>query len=170
MKYTHPSVIKLFGTLQEYIPILEEGTTGGADPTAWSRGNIEVKLRNGTYRVSVTNFWDTEIKVSRRAPLIPGLKNNFSELADYMISREYVDKKGYQDTVTQHYKGTGGLILISRILKELKATGINYADQAAQEEKLKRLLMEYYKKAVHPDLTHKQFKPHWDEFCKRNFI
>ena len=132
-KYTHPSVVKLFAAIQEYVPILEEGTTRGADPTAWSRGNIEVKVCFVTYLVSVNNFWDTEIKVSRRGPLIRGLKNNFSELADFMISREYVDKKGYQDIVTQHHKGTGGIKLIYRLLKELKATGINYADQAAQE-------------------------------------
>ena len=133
-KYTHPSVIRLFQTIQQYIPILEEGTTRGVDPTSYSRGSIEVKICFGTYLLSVNNFWDTEIKVSRRGPLIRGLKNNFSELADYMISREWCSvKQGYYDTITQHHKGTGGLRLIYRLLKELKATGINY-DQQRREE------------------------------------
>mgnify|MGYP003402390137 CR=1 FL=1 len=44
------------------------------------------------------------------------------------------------------------------------------SEGTAQEEKLKRLLKEYYKKAVHPDLKHNEFEPHWKKFCNRNLI
>lgn len=139
--YTHPSVINLFRTLEEYIPILEKGTTKGVDPTAYSNGKIQVDLTPGLKRehliweISVKNFWGTEIKLSRSwSRPIKGLRNDPREMADYYIEREWIaEKKGYYNVIYQRHRGTGGLKLVFLLLSWLRKNGVNYADLYEEE-------------------------------------
>ena len=134
-KYTHPSVVKLFQTIQEYVPILEEGTSRGADPIHYQKGEITLDAQVGKYVIEVNTFWGTEIKIGRLLQRkVHGLKNTPVWLADFYEDREYNGKmNGYQGVVYQRHKGTGGLKLVYDLLKWCQKNEINYADQRREE-------------------------------------
>ena len=116
---------KLVQDLIDRVPIKEEGTTRGSDPTAYSKGEIFFMKGNCRFKIKINNFWGTKVNIFRVVRRFPDLEDDSweynvkeIEVADLYLDRVWVrDKKGYYNEVTTWKRNKGVLKLMRYFVK-----------------------------------------------------
>ena len=130
---------KLVQDLIDRVPIKEEGTTRGSDPTAYSKGEIYFMKGNCKFKIEINNFWGTKIYIYRiieeQCNIEDCVDVNFDNVtynkdndtlintrrvltADLYLDRVYDRKKGhYLNEITTWKRNKGVLKLMYEFVK-----------------------------------------------------